>query len=342
MTFQHWRPSLDENLRWFNILSRCHPLLLIWRSTTTLVLCPHRVRYSLTKELPKNEEEAPTPLGLYNFAHLILGAEPPRLPACISHKHPVLINLSLAYPFVSRWIPSAQRHKESELQWVQTPGEWFSLKQTNGKKCGFKTQFGFRLRSSQWCFSFITTKNRGCVSYLCKPKRQGSCWHLGRAQTHRGRLSEAQHRGTNGRQTQHLQFTGRHLSSHANIWDQDASYDPRGQRHLPLLVLVKACGVWVSLSEANPLSKSGAFLKKLQKVPFVAQQERISLASMRTWVRSPASLSGWAVVSFRRRGSDQALLWLWCRPVAIAPIGPLACKPPYAVGVALKRQKFFS
>ena len=58
------------------------------------------------------------------------------------------------------------------------------------------------------------------------------------------------------------------------------------------LVLVKACGVWVSLSEANPLSKSGAFLKKLQKVPFVAQQERISLASMRTWVRSPASLSG--------------------------------------------------
>ena len=28
---------------------------------------------------------------------------------------------------------------------------------------------------------------------------------------------------------------------------------------------------------------------------------------------------------------DLALLWLWCRP--------LAWKPPYAVGVALKRQK---
>ena len=28
---------------------------------------------------------------------------------------------------------------------------------------------------------------------------------------------------------------------------------------------------------------------------------------------------------------------LWCRPVAIAPIGPLAWEPPYAVDVALKR-----
>ena len=35
-----------------------------------------------------------------------------------------------------------------------------------------------------------------------------------------------------------------------------------------------------------------------------------------------------------RRGSDPALLWLWCRPVATAPIGPLAWEPPYAVGAA--------
>ena len=41
----------------------------------------------------------------------------------------------------------------------------------------------------------------------------------------------------------------------------------------------------------------------------------------------------------RRRGSDPALLWLWCRPVATAPIRPLAWEPPYAMGVALKRQK---
>ena len=39
---------------------------------------------------------------------------------------------------------------------------------------------------------------------------------------------------------------------------------------------------------------------------------------------------------------DPALLWLWCRPAAIAPIRPLAWEPPYAAEVALemaKRQK---
>ena len=36
---------------------------------------------------------------------------------------------------------------------------------------------------------------------------------------------------------------------------------------------------------------------------------------------------------------DPAMLWLWCRSVAIAPIWPLAWEPPYAPIVALKRQK---
>ena len=42
-----------------------------------------------------------------------------------------------------------------------------------------------------------------------------------------------------------------------------------------------------------------------------------------------------------RRGSDPTLLllWLWCRPAAIAPIGPLAWEPAHAMGAALKRQK---
>ena len=35
-----------------------------------------------------------------------------------------------------------------------------------------------------------------------------------------------------------------------------------------------------------------------------------------------------------RRSLDAALLWLWCRPVATAPIGSLAWEPPYAAGVA--------
>ena len=41
----------------------------------------------------------------------------------------------------------------------------------------------------------------------------------------------------------------------------------------------------------------------------------------------------------RRRGSDPKLLWLWQRPAATAPIGPLAWEPPYVVGVALEKGK---
>ena len=42
-----------------------------------------------------------------------------------------------------------------------------------------------------------------------------------------------------------------------------------------------------------------------------------------------------------RCGLDPALLWLWCRLVAVASIRPLAWEPPYAyaVGEALKKQK---
>ena len=40
-----------------------------------------------------------------------------------------------------------------------------------------------------------------------------------------------------------------------------------------------------------------------------------------------------------RHSSDPELLWLWCRLVATALIGPLAWEPPYATGAALERQK---
>ena len=36
---------------------------------------------------------------------------------------------------------------------------------------------------------------------------------------------------------------------------------------------------------------------------------------------------------------DPALLWLWCRLAAAAPIRPPAWELPYASGVALKREK---
>ena len=41
----------------------------------------------------------------------------------------------------------------------------------------------------------------------------------------------------------------------------------------------------------------------------------------------------------QRHGSDLALLWLWHRAAATAPIGPLAWEPPHATGVALEIQK---
>ena len=41
----------------------------------------------------------------------------------------------------------------------------------------------------------------------------------------------------------------------------------------------------------------------------------------------------------RRPGSDPELLWLWCRPVATAPIKPLAWERPYAADMTLKKKK---
>ena len=40
-----------------------------------------------------------------------------------------------------------------------------------------------------------------------------------------------------------------------------------------------------------------------------------------------------------QRVSDLALLRLWCRPVATAPIQPPVWELPYATGTALKKEK---
>ena len=62
---------------------------------------------------------------------------------------------------------------------------------------------------------------------------------------------------------------------------------------------------------------------------------------MAAWLTNPTrnhEVEG-AIPGLAQWVKDLALLWLWCRPAAIAPIGPLAWEPPYAAGVALKRQK---
>ena len=70
------------------------------------------------------------------------------------------------------------------------------------------------------------------------------------------------------------------------------------------------------------------------------------LATMRMSVQSFASLSGlriwhccelWCIG--HRHVLDPELLWLWCRLMAMAPVGPLAWERPSAICAALKRQK---
>ena len=36
---------------------------------------------------------------------------------------------------------------------------------------------------------------------------------------------------------------------------------------------------------------------------------------------------------------NPALLWLWCRPAAVAPIRPLVWEPPYAADAALEKSQ---
>ena len=80
-------------------------------------------------------------------------------------------------------------------------------------------------------------------------------------------------------------------------------------------------------------------------VAVMAQWKQIWLVCMRMQVRSLALLSGLRIgIAMscgvgRRSSSDPVLLWLWHRPAAIALIWPLAWGPPFATGMALKRQK---
>ena len=62
-----------------------------------------------------------------------------------------------------------------------------------------------------------------------------------------------------------------------------------------------------------------------------------SIPGLAQWVRDPGIAVSCGVG--RRRGSDPALLWLWRRLVATAPIRPLAWEPPYAARAAQEMAK---
>ena len=62
-----------------------------------------------------------------------------------------------------------------------------------------------------------------------------------------------------------------------------------------------------------------------------------SVPPLAQWVKDPALPVSCGVGC--RRSSDLALLWLWHRPAATAPIPPLAWEPLYAAGVVQERAK---
>ena len=74
-----------------------------------------------------------------------------------------------------------------------------------------------------------------------------------------------------------------------------------------------------------------------------AQWSRTGVVTMRMWVRSLASLRGLRIAMScgvgHKHGLDPALLWLRCRPAAVAPIRPLAWELPCAGVAALKSKK---
>ena len=64
-----------------------------------------------------------------------------------------------------------------------------------------------------------------------------------------------------------------------------------------------------------------------------------SIPGQAQWVRDPALLLAVVWVTYvATHTRAMALLWLWCRLAAAAPIGSLAWELPFAEGAALERQ----
>ena len=62
---------------------------------------------------------------------------------------------------------------------------------------------------------------------------------------------------------------------------------------------------------------------------------------MPQWIKNPTSIHEdvGLIPCLDQWDKDPALLWLWCRPAAVALIQPLDWKLLYAAGAALKAEK---
>ena len=74
------------------------------------------------------------------------------------------------------------------------------------------------------------------------------------------------------------------------------------------------------------------------KNPIKVHENASSIPGPTQWVKDRVAVS---CGIGHRCGRDLALLWLWRRPAAAAPITPVAWELPYATGADLIRKKHF-